>query len=320
MATRWQRAALRAGLCLLLGLAGVGCDRHRPIPDLDWHPVDALNQSLPPAIRVYATRDSELPLRAWHVRVDLHDSRITPRVVQAEGEDGLETPAQLAARLGARVVVNGGYFRTQGNGVRHVGLLATEGELREPAIDSILHGERRYYTARAALGLRDRGGVDVAWVSSRKGQLFEHREPLANANGQPIEGIDFDRLGSWAVRDAVAAGPALVVDGRVRVTADEEVFYGTAVPEAHPRTAAGYTREGELILLVVDGRQPASGGLDLEGLAHVLRDLGCVEALNLDGGGSSALVVDGVLVNRPEGGERQREVLSAVAVFSEERR
>ena len=69
------------------------------------------------------------------------------------------------------------------------------------------------------------------------------------------------------------------------------------------------------MLLVVDGRQPASRGVDLMELATIMQDLGCVEAVNLDGGGSSSLVVNGVLVNRPAGGEYQREVMSALAVF-----
>ena len=77
------------------------------------------------------------------------------------------------------------------------------------------------------------------------------------------------------------------------------------------------TENREIIMLVVDGRQAASRGVDLDELAGILLDLGSVEAMNLDGGGSSTLVVDGVRLNRPVGKDSEREVASAVAVFCE---
>ena len=83
----------------------------------------------------------------------------------------------------------------------------------------------------------------------------------------------------------------------------------------HPRTAAGYTKDGKLILLVVDGRQKESRGVSLQELATLMAELGCVEALNLDGGGSSTIVVNGVRLNRPAGGDAEREVMSALATF-----
>jgi len=107
----------------------------------------------------------------------------------------------------------------------------------------------------------------------------------------------------------------LLHNGSRRVTDDEEVFFGSAIPNVHPRTAAGRTADGRLLLLVVDGRQPVSRGVDLEQLAHIMEDLGAVDALNLDGGGSSALVVNGVLLNRPAGTSVEREVMSALVTF-----
>ena len=52
-------------------------------------------------------------------------------------------------------------------------------------------------------------------------------------------------------------------------------------------------------------------------LSIMMFDLDCVEAINLDGGGSSAIVVNGKLLNKPAGFTIQREVMSAIAVFSE---
>jgi hypothetical protein len=72
--------------------------------------------------------------------------------------------------------------------------------------------------------------------------------------------------------------------------------------------------DGRVLLVVVDGRRRASVGMDLVGLAKLMRRLGAVSALNLDGGGSSTMVVRGKVKNRPsDGWERPRS--SAVLVL-----
>jgi hypothetical protein len=113
----------------------------------------------------------------------------------------------------------------------------------------------------------------------------------------------------------MGGGPVLVQAGEVQVTWEEEVFFGSgigSVTDRHPRTAIGYTAEEELLLLVVDGRQGFSQGASLLELAEIMVELGAVEAMNLDGGGSSTMVADGALINRPEGGSFQRSVVSAI--------
>ena len=230
-------------------------------------------------------------------------------------EDRRDTPQSFADDTGACVVVNGGYFVMDRTPAGHAGLLMIDGTLHEPATRAIRRGDERYEAARAAIGFTDGGEVDVAWITSREGELYAWSEPPAHQPGQPAEPLSYENAQPWNVRDAIGAGPALVVAGQKWVTTNEEVFFGTAIPEVHPRTAAGTTAEGSLLLLVVDGRQPASRGVSLEELAGLMLDLGTEEALNLDGGGSSTLIVNGVLLNRPTGGMFQREVMSAIATF-----
>ena len=67
--------------------------------------------------------------------------------------------------------------------------------------------------------------------------------------------------------------------------------------------------------MVVDGRQAESRGVYLEELAIMMSDFDCLEAVNLDGGGSSAMVADSRLLNRPVGRTSQREVMSAIGIF-----
>ncbi len=307
----WHLAA-----ALVVALVACGAPAPGSLP-MDWQPVAELNADLPDGVRVFAGRNRSLPLRAWYVRVREPDPRIVTRVALSPDDDRRETASGFAQRLGACVVVNGGYFRMDLNPARHVGLLLVDSVMSAPPTPSVLRGERRYPIARAALGFSGAGGIDVAWPILSDGRLLEISSPPAHRPGRPDSLFNPSTARPWPVREALAAGPALISAGAIAITADEEVFFGSSIPEVHPRTAAGYTVEGDLILLVVDGRQEASRGVDLPQLARLLLDLGCVEGLNLDGGGSSTLVVNGQLVNRPAGGSTEREVMSALAVFCE---
>jgi hypothetical protein len=311
-----SRAALLMGAVALLVVPAAGCGLHpRDTIPMNWRRVTAPELHLVSGIQVFEGHNPDLPLRAWYVRVEERDPRIETRVVVAADTDRRETPAQFAQRTGAEVVVNGGYFLMDPVPAEHVGLLFIGGHTIAGSSEYITRDGVRYPVVRAVLGLAADGGLDVAWAASRGDSLFEWPFPVLNRPGVPAASVDFSRGRFWPMRDALAAGPALVTDGEVAITVDEEVFFGSSIPQVHPRTAAGHTRRGELILLVVDGRQPASRGVDLRELAVLMRDLGCGEALNLDGGGSSALVVGGILLNRPAGGSVQREVMSALAVF-----
>jgi exopolysaccharide biosynthesis protein len=101
-----------------------------------------------------------------------------------------------------------------------------------------------------------------------------------------------------------------VQDGKQLITNDEErMFTGKARYDRHPRTAMGYTASGDLIVLVVEGRHPGvAEGASLVHLADMLVELGCIEALNLDGGGSSCMLINGKETIKPGDKEGQRSV------------
>ena len=109
----------------------------------------------------------------------------------------------------------------------------------------------------------------------------------------------------------VSGGPRLVSNGRIAVAARAEGFdrpglYGRFVLGRNPRTLAGVKADGTLLLVTVDGRRPGRAGMSLPEAAGLMKSLGAVDALNLDGGGSTAMVIGGRVVNRPSdpGGER----------------
>ena len=281
---------------------------------MTWEIVESTTPNFPAGIKIMKGRNDELPINAWAAIIDPRDPDVDLNVIVSEDLDRRETLTQFSQNKKARVVVNGGYFLIDKTPTEHVGLLYVNNRTVAPATRSVLRNNKRYFTARGALGFLDDGGIDIAWVTSRNDSLFNFSEPVKNQPEEPVDSFDFSKAETWEVDDAIHAGPVLMHDGKIRVTTNEEVFFGSTIPDIHPRTAAGYRNSGELVLLVVDGRQVDSRGVDLQELAILMRDLGCVEAINIDGGGSSAMVVDGKLLNRPAGTTSQREVMSAIAV------
>ncbi len=112
---------------------------------------------------------------------------------------------------------------------------------------------------------------------------------------------------------ALGAGPTLIKDGSIYLTTKTEEFGNDVAGGRAPRTALGVTRDGQILLAVVDGRQVASGGLTLLEMAIFMQELGAVDAMNLDGGGSSEMVVFDKIVNSPSDG-RERKVGNALVI------
>ena len=112
----------------------------------------------------------------------------------------------------------------------------------------------------------------------------------------------------------ISVGPRLVANGKVYVTADEEYFPSDIRVGRAPRSAFGVTQYGDYIFAVVDGRQAHSKGCTLQEWASILiNQFGAVDAINLDGGGSSELIVDDTIVNLPSDG-RERAVGNALMI------
>lgn len=100
-------------------------------------------------------------------------------------------------------------------------------------------------------------------------------------------------------------GPALLKNSEIQVSENEEVGMAMA---SNPRTAIGILGENHYVFVVSDGRTEESAGLSLYELSEFLQELGCKTAYNLDGGGSSTMVFQGEVVNKPTtGGDRISE-------------
>lgn len=113
---------------------------------------------------------------------------------------------------------------------------------------------------------------------------------------------------------AVGGGPRLLKNGELFVSTLGEEFGSDVAGGRAPRTAVGATRDGKALLVVVDGRRRTSVGMTLLELAQFLLDQGAVEALNLDGGGSSQMVIGNRTVNEPSDG-KERRISAGIAVL-----
>ena len=104
------------------------------------------------------------------------------------------------------------------------------------------------------------------------------------------------------VKSIMGGGPKLITDGKIAITGEEEQFNTDITKGRAPRTAVGITYDHQLLFVTVDGRQPEiSIGMTLEELARYLKTLNIKEAMNLDGGDSSQMVIRGYTFNNPSG-------------------
>lgn len=108
--------------------------------------------------------------------------------------------------------------------------------------------------------------------------------------------ITAEELLEKGAQNVLAFGPALVEDGSVSVTEDEEVGKAMA---SNPRTAIGIIDENHYVFVVADGRTSDNEGLSLYELAEFMESLGVQTAYNLDGGGSSTMYFNGQIINKP---------------------
>jgi exopolysaccharide biosynthesis protein len=99
------------------------------------------------------------------------------------------------------------------------------------------------------------------------------------------------------VNHIISGGPYLIKNGDIYVDMTAQKL--SAIGGRNPRTAIGYTRDNHLIMLTADGREGSSIGLTLMELASLMKEFGCINAMNLDGGGSTVMYIKGQVVNKP---------------------
>ena len=114
----------------------------------------------------------------------------------------------------------------------------------------------------------------------------------------------------------VGGGPQLIHHGQLEISNEAEGMKADFVTTRHPRTAIAELKDGRMLLVTVDGRQPGiSAGMSLTQLATLLLEFGAVGAINLDGGGSTTMVIHNRLINKPSDATGERPVSDAILIF-----
>lgn len=122
-----------------------------------------------------------------------------------------------------------------------------------------------------------------------------------------------------AIQHGMGGGPVIMQKGAVKVLTANQRFQADVVRSRAPRTAIGILRDGSYMLVTIDGHRPGySVGATLTELGNTMKGLGVVEAMNLDGGGSTTMWVKGRVANRPSDG-RERAVSNALLVLPRDR-
>jgi hypothetical protein len=219
------------------------------------------------------------------------------------------------------IVVNGTFFSFTTNENLNLiiddGLILVNGNYTIPRKDTGLY----FHPLQSAIGIDKKKRADIAWVySDKKGKkVFATQSPLPLIKNKKENILLGDykleanklkiALKKWKMQTAIGGGPVLIQDAKIAISNDAEwKFAGKAINDKHPRTAMGYTNDNRLIILVVQGRSPDASGASLIELAQIMEDLQCKEAINLDGGGSTCLLINGKEAIKPSDATGQRAV------------
>lgn len=189
-----------------------------------------------------------------------------------------------------------------------------------------LSGMAQRNKARAAINagffgiVKDTRGFPIGSLKINGNVLsdpYDNRGALGwNDNDEAVFSVaGSDEIPNWLdMTNIIQAGPLLLDEGRYVVT--DEGFDNALISARHPRSAVGLTESGEWVFMLVDGRNGMhASGATISELADIMRIYNIQYALNLDGGGSSEIIINGKIYNWPSDG-RERQISYGLGVFS----
>lgn len=295
---------------------------------MQWVNVDSLFRPLPSSVHVYKTTSllDGKPNIAYYVEADLKDKHLVFDV-DTTLKRRLKPSEFYEKNNKALLVVNTTFFSFASN--QNLNVVIDDGKLVGYNIHTVNGRGKDTFTYRhpfgSAIGIDKKRNADIAWtytdsslksayaVQTAKIPLLDsintfsfdsaqyYASNIAQINDRSAH-VKFTRDGKfpppltiWKMETAVGGGPVLLQNGEIKISNNQELkFAGKAIDDKHPRTAMGYTKNKKLIILVVEGRNSGKAeGATLTQEAQMLKEIGCWEALNLDGGGSSCMLVNG---------------------------
>ena len=306
-----------------------------------WILTTQYNEVLPEGVQLFQSSTKKWPeLGAWLVTADISKFRESngwdvQTYVSLDEDDNLSSVREFAEDYDAKLAINGGFFGVSGDiGVSYSLAQANSVNL-SPNIAMLNRNGEEYYPTRCGFGVDDEGVFESYWVyqhdcdsnsSSCKTWAYDSPSPNSPNNSPapkpnatyPVQAKD------WNLYSGVGGSPMLVYEGKnVAMTSFEaEVTWGAGIPSvvSAPRTAVGVgtplslsLHTEQLLWIIVDGYDDTTG-ISLPDLAEEFKKLGASTACNLDGGGSSQIVVDKRLINNPLNSTYEREVAASVTI------
>lgn len=293
---------------------------------LVWTEMTTVNSNLPAEVKAYET-NSKLNGRNFKAYYCIADVSTGNVELKATLSTTAKTPGQFIADATDEttyVMTNAGYFGYSGSTVSSYSLIIDRGSKKADNISALTRGSNTYQVTRGSFGVTQSQVPTLKWTSGN----LAYDVPSPNVEGETPQKAPSQTFPVqsqvWNAYSAVGGAPVLLKDGKIifdftTTTSGKymtnyellqtDIFSTTARP---PRTVIGSTADNKIVLFVCDGRQTHSDGATLLELAQIMKALGCVNALNLDGGGSSAIIAGGTLLNKPSDGT-QRAVASVVA-------
>ena len=287
---------------------------------------------LPDDVEVYKTTSklNDRNFNAWYAVAD--PSKVDFRVLYPETVGAKKTVASQAEAAGdCLALINGAIY-----GNYNIGVIITEGKMTQQ-----WHGEiegcywatnsQLYQLTRPIIGVDKDGKAGAYWVGvPQQGTFYYYDRPQPNVVGQakygkvtatsPVPTV------SWEPYYAISCGPMVLYDGLVcadNSMVDDTHYYTnfecwdeSGVYSAHPdRSAVGVTADGKIVLFICDGRIDASQGAYIKELGPIMKSIGCVHAMNLDGGGSTGMWLNGAgMINYKD--SSWRSVKSTLGFFT----
>lgn len=225
--------------------------------------------------------------------------------------DSLEATSQLALRSDALAAVNGSFFKMRGPDPDDNKKVNGKAVLERSKLD---HNRSVVYLRHNNMVIAENVEKDNVRKRHQQGSIAINKRNVSIVK----DSADINWEHQLKGEDVISTGPVMLLDGM-----EQKVPNDAFDNNRHPRTAIGKKKDGTIVLLVVDGRTAESAGMSIPELQKIFRWLGCVEAINLDGGGSTTMFVKGQpfkgVVNYPTDNKKydhegEREVANALVI------
>ncbi|MFA6617571.1 MAG: phosphodiester glycosidase family protein [Candidatus Neomarinimicrobiota bacterium] len=266
----------------------------------------------PSSVKLFKGTRVAPALECFYLDVDLNDSLIAIRPYSSSSAKNVKL---FARDVNCIAAVNGGYF---GANIPYSTVI-TPTDVEAVNVTAVTRNSQSYPLIRSMFSLNTNFEPTIDWVyhfGVTRDEVYRFATPLNyaynDARPRPApkraDGIAMENILS-----AIGGGPILLKDSSVHITYDEEIMWGSGVGlnNSDPRTAVAYTSDNHVIILTADGRQAHSAGLSMTEMAEIFLEKGCIEAMNLDGGGSTQMAIPGGFINRPS---EERPVPAILAI------